>query len=513
MKSTTCFLNSNVYPLSLTFTLFFFSNLLWAEDPYKDFYEALKLDYKVEVRIVDHIEAKVSAMKALLKVGDEKAFQTASLLYKDEHERVRELTYREMRETLQKKKELQDWVVQKMSKDKEMEISGYAMRLVRDLALKEALPEVRKHVKGGRDFLKKEALLTLKDLGSPEDASLAQKAFSDREPNIRAAAIFAMIYLNVEETLKDYEEKILKDSDFQPLNTYIRRLEDKKEADAVRVAKLLIDHKDWHVKAQCIDTLSYYPDKEVVDLLIQRLEKEEYRIAEDLSDALYRITDKDIGTNFKAWQGWWKANREKATLIKRSRKTSVKDKLKAAKKAKKESQIVYHGIPITSDRLAFLIDTSDSQKEAFGEKTRLDAVKAEMVRILKILKPQYQFNIIKFNTSVSAFSKNPLPASTGNIEKAAAWVQKFVPEKRTNVYDAITEALHPEIDTLILLSDGSPTDGVYIQKTDILEAINEWNEVHHVNINAVFIGESKGGSALVEDIATLTNALSVTIKK
>ncbi len=487
-------------------------SVIFAEDPYEAFFKAAKKEYKEEIEIKDIVEEKLKAMRAVLKQEDQKAIQTICLLFKDSKERVRELTFRSLETAMKKSKdkELRQWIATDLAKERDPAIRSYVFRLIASLELEDGLKAIRQS--SSDPGVQTAALMALKSLGKKEDAPLALKALSNKEEDVRAAAVWALIYLDLDAVLKE-EEKILKDSNFKVINTYIRRLEEKSSNDATRVAKKMLTHKQWHVKVQAIDTLSYFPDKEAVTMLIERLKEEKFRVAEDISDTLYRLTDKDIGPNAKGWESWWKANQEKFSLIKRTRKDDYKKKIKELKNAKKESKIVYHGIPITSDHVAFLIDTSDSQKEAFGKATRIEKVKEEMIRILKIFKPEYHFNIISFNTSIYPFSKEPVQASSGNINTAAAWVEKFKAEKRTNVYDAITAALDPEIDTLILLTDGAPTDGVYVSSNEMLEAIFEWNEVHHVIIHTVYIGISDEGAKMLSDISGLTNGLTVTVKE
>ncbi len=144
--------------------------------------------------------------------------------------------------------------------------------------------------------------------------------------------------------------------------------------------------------------------------------------------------------------------------------------------AKRGSTILFFGDKI-SPLSVFGIDTSSSMERATrlrGARTsgesgspdlpKVDIVKTELDRALASLKPVYRFNIVSYNAEPKPWKGRRKPtlqrANAKNIENARSFARELATLGGTNIFGALDVALRaPDLDTIYLLSDGSPSRG------------------------------------------------------
>jgi uncharacterized protein YegL len=103
------------------------------------------------------------------------------------------------------------------------------------------------------------------------------------------------------------------------------------------------------------------------------------------------------------------------------------------------------------------------------------------------------FNVIAFNHSVTQWQPKLLQATDANKEAAYAWIRDMNPSGSTYVDGALRMAFKMAgtgdydrtygpvtIDTILLMSDGAPTDNAYpdskiMESEEILGHVREWN--------------------------------------
>ena len=116
-------------------------------------------------------------------------------------------------------------------------------------------------------------------------------------------------------------------------------------------------------------------------------------------------------------------------------------------------------------RGVFVVDVSGSRSTTGAlpdarTGTRLDFMKAELVRALKDLPATTHFGVLAFESRVRAFKSGLVPASNDNVDAAIAFVGGLVASGGTNVYDALNQAFAADgPDAVYLLTDGVPTEG------------------------------------------------------
>ncbi len=206
----------------------------------------------------------------------------------------------------------------------------------------------------------------------------------------------------------------------------------------------------------------------------ERLVDENRRTRKTALDVLKQMSGQDFGFDMGAWRRWHESK---------------------ASGAKPGSHTVptYHGVPIWSDRLAFILDRSGSMGWPFSrsETTRMAVAKTELQRVLSTLPKGTLFNVLAFDGKVYSWKKGEAVAGDTTIKKAGRWTEKQESVKRanTNTYGVLERTLlqNPRIDTIYLLSDGIPEWGDVISREGLLAAVRHWNRYRRVTINTFAI--------------------------
>lgn len=125
-------------------------------------------------------------------------------------------------------------------------------------------------------------------------------------------------------------------------------------------------------------------------------------------------------------------------------------------------------IPTTSDSVIYVVDRSSSMDLPVGtflgldgqpvsNGTRLDYVKAEIIRSVRSLPSNFSFNIVIYSECVDAWRPGRVEASSDNKSTAEGWVHAMTPYGWTNTGGATARALNDrENSVVMLLSDGAP---------------------------------------------------------
>ncbi len=291
----------------------------------------------------------------------------------------------------------------------------------------------------------------------------------DRDPAVRVAAVLAAAVAGAPEVSRDAATRGLSD-------------------------------RDWRVRSAAAEVLGDSKDLQAVTPLIAGLRRETGRLRRDLSEALRRLTGKDLGADADLWQLWWSAHWGKAgsgAPPERPRDVTRAD---------------YYGVPVLSDRIAFVLDLSKSMGDppAAGQPPRIESARAEIRKTLLALPGTARINVVTFGTRVAALRPSLYPASPDAREATIQWLNRRIPDGGTNIYDGLAMAMaDPEVDTIFLLTDGSPSEGTFLNPGDILRVIGRKNRYRRIQIHAIAIGETAKGRALLPKLAELTGGVYV----
>jgi hypothetical protein len=282
-----------------------------------------------------------------------------------------------------------------------------------------------------------------------------------------------------------------------------------------------LQHSAWQMRTATCDAAVALGNIAAVDGLIERLDLEAGRIHEDCRKALAALTGIDKAWSGETWKKYWakeKAIRELERRIpegSRPPKPVYEDETVYAKEKKEDP--TYYGIRIYARTVGYVLDMSASMDQGFllspalAEKlghayegtTRMDVCKEELARSIRSLDPRTRFNIVFFNDKVRAWQNAPIAAGQATKDAAIQAVKNLVPKGETNYFDGLREilqmrdpqsALSGEFtdtpDTLLFLTDGTPTDGEITKGDELLSWFNQRNRFARLRVHVIAMGNT-----------------------
>ncbi|MFM7606896.1 MAG: VWA domain-containing protein [Prosthecobacter sp.] len=299
------------------------------------------------------------------------------------------------------------------------------------------------------------------------------------------------------------------------------QFEDNPERVVTRIGTLL--HADYpHViRASAAEALGGIRHLKAIEVLIPQVKDQ--AISHRVACSLYRITggyfDKEPD---KQWADWLMLNREKIDF-KMYPATDFEEFLKAEALVKPvdESMIdmeSFYGVKVEGDGLLFILDVSGSM--TIG--SRIHKLRAQMSNILLVLpnRPErLRYGILTFSDDVdSCFTRGISLNDDSSRKKAGRFVEGLQADGGTSMVAALMHAAtkvlpDANLDTIYLLSDGSPSDG---SDEMVLDAARKIKQRHQCRIHTIAIGEDipvvGDQKSLMEQVATLTGGTFTRVK-
>jgi hypothetical protein len=312
----------------------------------------------------------------------------------------------------------------------------------------------------------------------------------------------------------------------------------KPAADPVSAAEGLVlgrlADKDWGVQLLAVRIVASRKMMGAVPHLINALADASPRLAEAIGGVLCEFTGENFDPYADVWAKWWDDHKEEF---------QSKERVKGGKNARPASDAHFYGLPVKSDRILFIIDTSDSMKKPTKNRNpaelwkppegpttpgaddapppppppeeilsgpKIDVAKHELKKAIEKLPPSSMFNIIAFNTGVFRWRDTMQKADGATKKDALKWVRALEPKGITYIDGALRLAFrmaglasfdkaYPEvnIDTMVLLSDGAPTgddvsDVKLMDKEIILAHVREWNRHNRIVIHCIGVDMQEG---------------------
>jgi hypothetical protein len=308
------------------------------------------------------------------------------------------------------------------------------------------------------------------------------------------------------------------------------------DASAAGIANALGDRTDEVVRA-AVAAAKKRKAPQAVDALIDVFDRlsggreADGLLMVQVKEALLAITDQEFRTA-EDWRKYWSV--AKASFRPRVTTGDKPKELSGGTETRKRP--TFFGSEIRSNRLAFVIDTSGSMEAADplppngdpagGSRVRMERAKTQLLAVIDALPADVRFTIISYSGAMFA-GPNPLPPGTpedgplpptlGGFEwlkvfkpkilpandktkaEAKEWVKALQANGATFTYNALRAAFEVEgIDTIVLLSDGVPTEinrktKGEMSTTEILEEVRELNRFRRLRIDC--FGFDAGGDA------------------
>lgn len=289
--------------------------------------------------------------------------------------------------------------------------------------------------------------------------------------------------------------------------------EDNPEIVVTRIGSLLGTELPHVIRACAADALGGMRHRRAVESLIPHAA--DAAVGGRVSRSLYRLTGQHFEKEPLArWQAWWSAHQHSLVLKMHSAAQFEEfRKMQALIKPVDEPMIdmeSFYGVKVEGNGLLFILDVSGSM--TIGG--RIQKLRAQMGNILLVLEnrpTRLRHGILTFSDGVdSCFPRGIATNEPANRGKAAKFIDRLDADGGTSMVAALRHAadkILPDanLDTLYLLSDGSPTDGTGEM---VLDAARLIHQRHQCRIHTIAIGEEEpaaaGEKTLLEKIALLT---------
>ena len=272
--------------------------------------------------------------------------------------------------------------------------------------------------------------------------------------------------------------------------------------EAIEKLYTLLEDRDWSVRAEALQRVTELRRKDSIPLLIERLGRETGRLRPDVYVALRMLTGFDHGRLPNRWRKWWKNEGAAFKMPTYAAAVVAEDKRRNAGTVGGTKSDHFYGVQVQSERVVFVLDISGSMNLPVGANgedistarpgapLRIDRAKKELSKTLRALPDGTLFNIIFFESEVSAFSKKLVRMSKGMRQKSLRFVSDQFALRATALYPALKLAFDdPLVDTIYLLSDGAPTVGEITDISEVREEVKRWNSARHVRIHGVAVGQ------------------------
>ena len=267
------------------------------------------------------------------------------------------------------------------------------------------------------------------------------------------------------------------------------------------------------VRVAAVETLGEVRDaasvRPLMDLL--RLERSQ-RVRDATGVALFHLTGVNLYDDLDLWRKWWVANAE--TFRVPAKMPMLPPAAVAGTHAPAPPK--FYGIPIDTDSVVFVIDQSGSMAgggspfigAGVTDGSKFQTAVKELLAAVEDLEDGTTLNVILFETGVRSWRRGMQKLSKATRKSLRKYLLRLSPEGATNLYDGLDRALKTErVDTIVVLSDGEPTHGRFIDANSILAAVKAMNERRGVVIHCVSIG---GGSSLLRRLAAANDGEYVT---
>lgn len=241
--------------------------------------------------------------------------------------------------------------------------------------------------------------------------------------------------------------------------------------------------------------LCYYsaknPNAKLLPNLIQRLAKEKGRMRINLNYAISIIAGGQHASSYKDWVTWYKSN--KGFTVDQAASTEFRDKYMVQVMDGGPNGYFY-SLPIYSDRLCYVVDTSASMKGP-----RIESLDENMAMSVEQLLNKAKYNIVDFGGDVEIMESRGL---TDDLKKGSARVKEWDMSLGTRSFCAIRQSLlFPGVDSIYFLSDGAPARDSVKNWQGITEGVMMLTRYMPIAVHCIDFDPKAGNQAYMINLA------------
>jgi hypothetical protein len=163
-------------------------------------------------------------------------------------------------------------------------------------------------------------------------------------------------------------------------------------------------------------------------------------------------------------------------------------------------------IPVDSDRIAFLFDFSGSMWTSLPDgRTPKEIVAARLREALERLPPDCRFNLVPYSYDPVPWREALCQARPARLREALDFFERCSARGKGNVYDAARLALaDPDVDRIVVLTDGVPTGGTFSDLDLVVPLLGEHALLRGVAFDAVLVDAPRGRVRRWQELALRT---------
>ena len=375
-------------------------------------------------------------------------------------------------------------------------------------ALKEKDPEVRRMLLWSAERAAQAGALGDEDRDKLEK-ELAKAAGRDKDAACRGAALFALAAVRGADAVGEELADLAGDKAPAARCGAARVAGQTGTATGgLEVLRVLAGDDDAGVRRAALFALAERGangERAVLEVLVSRLETEERpRLAWTAVDTMQRLSGMGYRLDPRPWRRWLEQLPEDWT--------PAEGAPEEAKNDRGEASVAFAGMPLLSDRLAFLMDFSGSIWTEKDGKLPKDQIGAELDRALDRLDDGTHFNLIPYTHDPLPWREELVRAKPKEVAAAKAYFADCKARGAGNVYDAIQTALaDPAVDTVVILSDGKPSGGSRWNIHLMIPALVEQARYRPVAFDSILVGEPGWITAHWERLADATGGRVVEV--
>lgn len=332
-----------------------------------------------------------------------------------------------------------------------------------------------------------EAILLLEGEDSADPAKILAKILTAQEIPflIEDAVLEVMVELKSPEAVRRLAKEVHTHPRWQARIIIARGLKEISSPLALEGLHKGLDHPRWAVRSAIVGAIGSTRSADSIEPLIDRLKKEDGRVAGEIHWALRKITGKDL-VHLEEWETWWESAKDDFVVRPLDRK-KPRGPLSPGNTVTKS---IYG--KVVSKKVIFVVDVSESMKVVPIKGpdrglSRLQIMKRELCRtILWALPERAEFNIIAYSSEVRVWKKKMVVADQKMRDEACVWVERLEHGGETNIMGALDVAMgEKRVDTIYFLSDGTPSMGRTKEVREILAEVRKVNGPRSVVINTI----------------------------